>query len=236
MQLARGSVLHIHIAEQTREVEDCIQWSGRRPLEWLLENCPVDESWCLVHATHADPQELAGIAARCAVVGLCPLTEASLGDGIFPAAAFLAAGGRTAVGSDSNIQLDAAAELRALEYSQRLALRARAVLALAPGASTGRSLYAAALAGGRQALLPGPAGGGGLARGEWLDVVSLAGEAPELLGRHEDEILDSWIFVGGRALVDCVWRAGVKLVSGGRHRERTAIVARYARALEKLLA
>jgi len=117
VQLAHGGLIHIHIAEQSREVEECVAWSGRRPVEWLLDAQAVDERWCLVHATHATPAELAGVASRRAVVGLCPLTEASLGDGIFPAAAFLAQLGRIGIGSDSNILLDAAEELRSLEYS-----------------------------------------------------------------------------------------------------------------------
>jgi formimidoylglutamate deiminase len=234
--LARGGVIHIHIAEQLREVDDCLAWSGQRPVQWLLENAPVDERWCLVHATHATAAELQGVAARGAVVGLCPVTESSLGDGIFPAAEFLAAHGRTGIGSDSNIRLDAAEELRTLEYSQRLAHRARNVLAAGPGASTGRSLFDAALAGGAQALRPVRGGALGLAAGAMLDVVTLAADHPALVGRSGDEILDSWIFAGDRGLIDCVWRAGVKLVSAGRHRDRAALAPRYARALRTLLA
>ena len=150
--LGRGGPIHIHIAEQLQEVADCLSWSGRRPIEWLLEHASVDEHWCLVHATHATDAELGAIAARRAVVGLCPITEANLGDGIFPAARFLEHHGRFGVGSDSNIRLDAAEELRQLEYSQRLAQQARNVLAGTGGASTGRHLFEAALAGGRQAL------------------------------------------------------------------------------------
>ena len=239
VQLAPGGPIHIHIAEQTREVEECVAWSGRPPLEWLLEREAVDERWCLVHATHATAAELAGVAARRAVVGLCPLTEASLGDGIFPAAAFLAQHGRIGIGSDSNILLDAAEELRTLEYSQRLQQRARNVLAAGAGASTGRCLFEGALAGGRQVLQAGTAGAGraaGLAPGAPLDVVSLTAAHPALLERRDDEILDSWIFAGGRGVIDCVWRAGVKVVSNGRHRDRDAIAARYARALRRLRA
>ncbi len=236
LELARGRVIHIHIAEQMQEVEECLAWCGRRPIQWLLENHAVDERWCLVHATHATEAELAGIAARHAVVGLCPVTEASLGDGIFPAAQFFAQGGRIGIGSDSNVLLDAAEELRLLEYSQRLALRARNVLARGSGASTGRSLFDAALAGGAQALHPGVPKATGLAAGAPFNVVSLAATHPALLVRREDEILDSWIFAGGRALIDCVWRAGVKLVSGGRHRDRERLVARYEQALRRLLA
>jgi formiminoglutamate deiminase len=233
-QLAHGGAIHIHVAEQLREVEECLGWSGRRPIEWLLEHARVDERWCLVHATHADDAELAGIAARGAVVGLCPLTESSLGDGIFPAASFLARHGRIGIGSDSNILLDAAGELRTLEYSQRLALRARNVLAAGADGSTGRALFDAALAGGRQAL--SAAAPTGLVAGAALDLVTLAAAHPALLERREDEILDSWIFAAGRDVIDCVWRAGVRVVRGGRHRDRDTLVARYARALKKLRA
>jgi len=234
--LAHGGVIHLHIAEQLREVEECRAWCGRRPLEWLLENSPVDERWCLVHATHVSAAELAGVAARGAVVGLCPVTEANLGDGIFPAGELLAAQGRFGIGSDSNIRVDAAEELRTLEYSQRLAHRSRNVLAATPGASTGRSLFDAALAGGARALRPaGPGHPVGLASGAVFDVVTLAADRPGLIEREEDALLDGWVFGGGRELIDCVWRAGVKVVSGGRHRERVAVEADYARALRALL-
>ena len=237
VSLARGAPVHIHIAEQVREVEDCLAWSGRRPIEWLLEHAPVDERWCLVHATRASTAELAGMAARGAVAGLCPMTEASLGDGIFPAREFREYQGRFGIGSDSNVRLDAAEELRLLEYSQRLAHRARNVLAGAAGASTGRTLFDAALAGGAQVLqkAAGPQAQG-LAVGAWLDLVTLRGDDPSLLARREDEILDSWIFCGGRAAIDCVWRAGVRVVVNGRHREREAIQGRYAKAMRRLLA
>jgi formiminoglutamate deiminase len=234
VQLAQGGVIHIHIAEQTREVEECVAWSGRRPIEWLLEKQTPDERWCLVHATHATESELAAIAAVRSVVGLCPLTESSLGDGIFPAARFLAQQGRIGIGSDSNILLDAAGELRTLEYSQRLQQRARNVLALRADASTGRSLFDAALGGGRQAL-QGVAGGPGLLAGSSLDLITLAPGHPALLERQADAILDSWIFAGGRDMIDCVWRAGIKLVSEGRHRHRDVIRARYAKAMQRLL-
>jgi formiminoglutamate deiminase len=230
-------VVHIHIAEQLREVEECRAWSGRRPIEWLLESQPVGPSWCLVHATHATGAELAGIAACGAVAGLCPITESSLGDGIFPAADFRAGKGRIAIGSDSNILLDAAAELRTLEYSQRLAQRSRNVLAAGADVSTGRTLFEASLAGGRQALHPGTtAQPAGLTAGAPLDLVTLKSDHPALLERRGDEILDSWIFAGGRELIDCVWRAGERVVSAGRHRDRDALIVGYARALRTLRA
>ncbi|MGH8139734.1 MAG: formimidoylglutamate deiminase [Steroidobacteraceae bacterium] len=232
VEFARDSVIHIHIAEQTKEVEDCVAWSGRRPVEWLLEHAAPDERWCLVHATHVQAAELQAVASSGAVVGLCPITEANLGDGIFPAPAYLGHAGRIGIGSDSNVLLDAAQELRSLEYSQRLAQRARNVLAPAPGCSTGRALYEAALRGGAQVLQSSR----GLAVGAWLDALSLDTGQPALLQRCGDDILDSWIFSGDRRLIDCVWRAGEKVVAGGRHCRRDAIVARYRRALKSLLA
>ncbi len=233
--LAGEGVVHIHVAEQAREVEECLALTGQRPIEWLLAHGHPGPRWCLVHATHATDAELAGIAACGAVAGLCPITESSLGDGIFAAADFRTGGGRLGIGSDSNVLLDAAQELRTLEYSQRLARRARNVLTAAAGASTGRTLFDAALAGGWQALHAGPAlAPVGFAPGASLDLVTLRSDHPVLLERAGNELLDSWIFAGGRELIDCVYRAGVRLVTGGRHRDREALVARYARALHEL--
>jgi len=228
--------VHIHIAEQTREVEECRGGGGGGPVEWLLENQPLDARWCLVHATHANAAELAGIAAGAAIVGLCPVTEASLVDGIFPADGFLSGRGRIGIGSDSNVLIDPAEELRTLEYSQRLALRRRNVLAATPGASTGRSLYDAVLAGGHRALGSDARAAHGLVADAAFDIVALAAGHPALLERRGDELIDSWVFAAGRSAVDCVWRGGVKVVSGGRHRDRDAIVARYGQALRRLLA
>ena len=239
VSLASGGPVHIHVSEQLQEVEECIAWCGRRPIERLFEAVAVDGRWCLVHATHATPGELERIAAAGAVIGLCPMTEASLGDGVFPALEFKRGGGRIGIGTDSNVLIDSGAELRALEYSQRLTRRMRNVLAGEAGHSTGRSLFDAALAGGAQALGGVPAGSGtvtGLAPQAPLDLVSLDGGHPALIERREDEILDSWIFTAGRDVIDCVWRAGEKVVSGGRHRGRDAIVARYRRAMKTLLA
>jgi formimidoylglutamate deiminase len=235
--LASGGPVHIHVAEQLREVEECVAWCGRRPIERLLEAADVNDKWCLVHATHATPGELGRVAAAGAVIGLCPVTEASLGDGVFPALEFQGVGGRLGIGTDSNVLIDAGEELRALEYSQRLTRRVRNVLAGHSGHSTGRALFDAALAGGTQALGGSPdAAVSGLAAQAPLDLVSLDAAHPALIERREDEILDSWIFAAGRDLIDCVWRAGEKVVSGGRHRGRDAIVLRYRRAMKTLLA
>jgi len=231
--MAAGAPLHIHIAEQMAEVEACRAWSGARPVEWLMANAEVGADWCLVHATHVTEAEWRAIAQSGAVVGLCPITEANLGDGLFPAREFLADGGRFGVGSDSNVEIDAAAELRLLEYGQRLAHRGRNLLAGGAGRSTGAALHQAAQAGGGQAL--GQAGHG-IATGAAADLVSLTAADPALAARRGDAILDSWIFGRGARLVDCVWRRGVQCVAGGRHVARAAIDARYRAAMQALLA
>ncbi|MBT9472135.1 MAG: formimidoylglutamate deiminase [Pseudomonadota bacterium] len=231
--LAGDGPIHIHIAEQTKEVLDCEAWSGQRPVDWLLDHAPVDQRWCLVHATHVTPQETLRMAASGAVVGLCPITEANLGDGLFPALDYLDAGGRFGVGSDSNVLIDAAEELRLLEYGQRLARRTRNVMATQAGRSTGGDIYRAVLSGGAQAL---GATGGGLSVGSPADIVSLSAGHSALIGREGDAILDSFVFAARRDVIDGVWRAGRKVVSNGRHHRRDEIAARYRQALEKVLA
>ncbi len=231
LALARGGPVHIHIAEQVKEVEDCLAACGRRPVEWLLDRMPVDGRWCLIHATHMTEAETAGVAARGAVAGLCPITEANLGDGTFDAPGFAAAGGRFGVGSDSNVQVGLADELRQLEYSQRLFRRARNVMAR--DGSTGRALFEGARAGGAAAL---GAESGGLVEGAPADCLSLDAGHVRLAGRRGDAVLDTWIFAGGHGLVDCVWVAGQRQVSGGRHRLRDPIAARFRRAMGQLSA
>lgn len=231
--MAGAGPVHIHIAEQVREVEDCLGWCGQRPVRWLTETVDVDEHWCLVHATHADDNELALIADRDATVGLCPMTESNLGDGIFPAVQFLRHDGSFGIGSDSNILIDPAQELRALEYSQRLAARARNCMAPADGRSTGRALFDCVLKGGARALgVPG----GGLRVGAAADLVSLDSNRVALPNRTGDTLIDRWIFAARSPAVDCVWRFGRKVVAGGRHREHDAIAARYRSTLQRLLA
>jgi formiminoglutamate deiminase len=222
--------IHIHAAEQIKEVDDCVAALGARPVAWLLAHADVGSRWCIVHATHMTADETRALAASGAVAGLCPLTEANLGDGVFPAESFLSAQGRLGVGSDSNVQVDAAAELRQLEYGQRLTRMARNVLARCDGESTGTRLYALALAGGAQAL-DQPIGA--IAPGRRADIVVLDQEHPDLAGGPE-HWLDAYIFVGGPRLVKSVLVAGDLLVSDGRHRGRDGIVARYRRALARL--
>ncbi|MEP6784407.1 MAG: formimidoylglutamate deiminase [Sphingomonadales bacterium] len=231
LPLAHGAPVHIHIAEQLREVEDCLAWSGARPVQWLLDNADVDDRWCLVHATHIDDDELAAIVRTGAVVGLCPITEANLGDGIFPASAFVRAGGRYGIGSDSNVRIDLTEELRLLEYGQRLHARGRNMLA-APGLSTGRSLLGAACEGGARAL--GVAGG--LVAGASADIVTLRQDDSGFVGRAGDALLDTLIFARGQAGIADAWRGGKRLVVDGRHIGRDAIEARYRQALTELLA
>jgi formiminoglutamate deiminase len=229
--LAEGGPIHIHIAEQTREVDDCLAATGQRPVAWLLDHQPVDRRWCLVHATHMSPSEVGGAAQSGAVAGLCPITEANLGDGVFPGQAYLAAGGRFGVGSDSNVLIDAAQELRLLEYAQRLSVRARNVLAPEKGGSTGAALFTGALAGGAHALgVETP----GLTVGASADVISLDTDHPSLARKSGDAVLDAWIFAGSAGVIDCVWRRGRKRVERGRHHARSAIVARYVRVLAGL--
>lgn len=224
--------VHIHAAEQIGEVDGCLAWSGARPVEWLLDNAAVDGRWCLIHATHLDGTEVRRLAASGAVAGLCPVTECNLGDGIFPAMPYLERGGRFAVGSDSNVMIDPAAELRTIEYAQRLSLRARNVLAMAEGQSTGAALYVRAVEGGTRALGQ-PAHG--LAEGAPADIVALDTGHVSLAGRDGDRLLDSWIFAGQSGMVASVWSGGRKVVTQGRHVAADAIAARYTAVLTRLL-
>lgn len=230
--LANGGPIHIHVAEQVREVEDCLAWSGARPVEWLLDNAPVDARWCLVHATHMTEAETRALARSRAVAGLCPITEANLGDGLFPAAAFREAGGRYGIGSDSNVLIDMSEELRLFEYGQRLAARARNVMAHGPGGSTGQAIFDAALLGGAQAI--GIAGG--LAVGRAADMIALDPDHASLAGKRGTAIIDGFLFAAGRGAIDTVWRRGEAVVRGGRHRARDVVAARYRRGLAALLA
>ncbi|HEX4695220.1 formimidoylglutamate deiminase [Sphingomonas sp.] len=231
LPLADGAPIHIHAAEQVREVQACVAWSGARPVQWLLDNADIDARWCLIHSTHIDAQETARLAASGAVAGLCPVTEANLGDGIFPAVDYLAAGGRLGVGTDSNILIDAAGELRALEYSQRLARRKRALLVDQNEPSVGAKLFAMAQSGGTQAL----GVTSGLAAGNAADIVSLNLDHPSMAGAGTD-LLDRWIFAAGSPAIDRVWRGGKKVVEHGRHLAADSIAERYRATVAALLA
>lgn len=228
--LRPGAPIHIHVAEQVREVEDCLRWSGQRPVEWLLSETALDSRWCLVHATHMTSIETDALARSGAIAGLCPVTEANLGDGLFPASAFLDAGGGFGIGSDSNVLIDTTEELRLLEYGQRLALQRRNVLASPATERTGERLFNAAVAGGAAAL----GVDAGLVVGAAADIVSLDLAHPSLACRPREALLDGFVFSAGRGAIDCVWRGGEKQVTRGRHRDRARVVARYVKALERL--
>lgn len=224
--------VHLHLAEQVAEVEEVRGAYGARPVEWVLANLAVDARWCLIHATQMEPFETVGLAATGAVAGLCPITEANLGDGIFDGLRWQAAGGRFGVGSDSNVLISLRGELQMLEYSQRLQNRGRAMLADS-ARSTGRVLLDSVCAGGAQA-----AGrrAGAIAVGQWADLMALDTGSVVLEGQAGDGLLDAWIFAGNEGLVADVWSAGRHLVSGGRHSARDAVEARYRRVMTDLRA
>ena len=230
--LAPDAPVHLHIAEQVAEVAEVLAHRGARPVDWLLANADVGARWCLIHATQMEPGETIGLAATGAVAGLCPITEANLGDGIFDGMRWLGAGGRFGVGSDSNLRISLTEELRLLEYSQRLAGKGRAMFAT-PDRSTGRVLFEGAVQGGAQAAGRGV---GGIRVGEWADLLSLDLQAVDLEGRAGDDILDALIFAGDDRLVADVWSAGRHVVAGGRHVARDAIEAGYRRAMAGLRA
>ncbi len=223
--------VHIHAAEQTREVDESLSWSGARPVQWLLDNANVDERWCLIHCTHMTDDESRQLARTGAVAGLCPITEANLGDGIFEARRYLDAGGRIAVGSDSNVRIALNEELRTLEYGQRLRERARNRLGPA-GASIGRHLFDAARRGGVQALGITAVE---LAAGRAADIVVLDALQAALAGRTGDALLDAWIFAGGDGCVRDVFVGGQRVVEAGAHRRRHEILPRFRAAMRRLL-
>jgi len=206
-KLLESAPIHIHVAEQMREVNDCVEINGARPVAWLYDQCDVTDRWCLIHATHVDPHEQKLLAQSGAIVGLCPTTEANLGDGIFPAAELMANNGFLGVGSDSQVCTSPAEELRLLEYSQRFSLRRRTVLVPDDAGSNGRALTTAATIGGNRARGERLAGLQPGARG---DLVEIGSDHVEFAGRSPDQILDTWIFSGPDNPVQNV-------VAGGRH-------------------
>ncbi|CAB5536227.1 Isoxanthopterin deaminase [Pseudomonas putida] len=224
--------VHIHIAEQQKEVDDCLAWSGRRPLQWLYENVEVDARWCLVHATHAEADEVSAMARSHAVAGLCLTTEANLGDGIFPAVDFMAQGGRMGIGSDSHVSLSVVEELRWLEYGQRLRDQRRNRLYRGDQPMVGRTLYDAALVGGAQAM--GQAVGE-LAVGKRADWLVLDGQDPYLATASGDGILNRWLFAGGDRQVRDVMVNGQWVVRQGRHAQEQASTRAFMEVLRQLL-
>ncbi len=228
--LAAGAPVHLHLAEQMAEVAEVQAAYGARPVEWLLANADVGKDWCAIHCTQMHPHETDSLARTGAVAGLCPITEANLGDGIFDGARWMQAGGRYGIGSDSNVQISLTGEFRLLEYSQRLRDRGRAVLAR-PGQSTGRALWDGAVAGGAQAA--GRASGG-IRVGDWADLVALDMGAVDLDGRQGDDILDALIFARDDGVIRDTWSAGRRLVTDGQHFARGAITQRYCETMARL--
>jgi len=231
LSLCPDGPVHIHAAEQVKEVEEVEAHLGARPVRWLLDNQPIDRRWCLIHATHLDPGEVTGLAKSGAVAGLCPTTEANLGDGIFPAEAFLQDEGRFGLGSDSNIRISVAEELRALETSQRLHHKRRAVLTNDATRSNGRNLYTRAAQGGAQAI---GRNSGVIEVGMLADLVALRDDLPFLDWDDPDQRLDSWIFGVEQQAVSEVWAAGRHIVKDGRHIAADSIRGRFAQTMRTL--
>ena len=223
--------VHIHIAEQPKEVAEVKAGLGARPVEWLLQNAPVDPSWCLIHATHMTETETRDMARSGAVAGLCPVTEANLGDGPFNGPGYLQAGGAFGVGSDSNVLISLTEELRTLEYSQRLRDLSRNVMIAAEG-SVGQALYTGTARGGAQAL---GRGAGEIAPGQWADLLAIDTTQPALCALKDDQLLDGLVFAAKDTVVTDLWSAGRHTVQGGRHIARDQILAQYREAISSLL-
>jgi formimidoylglutamate deiminase len=219
--------VHIHIAEQVGEVQDCVALRGARPVEWLLDNARVDARWTLVHATHLEQAEVKGIARSGATVAICPTTEANLGDGLFPLRSFLAADGVFGIGSDSHISVSPVEELRWLEYGQRLVTRHRNIAVRPDSPSVGETLLRGVMGSAQKAT-----GGNVSGEDDWL---LLDDDAPQLAGASAGDIVDRWVFSGNRNLVRETHVAGQRVVAEGRHRDRDAIAARYRQAIARLL-
>jgi formimidoylglutamate deiminase len=230
LPVAQNSPIHIHAAEQTREIDEVTTALGARPVEILLDKIGLDRRWCLIHCTHMTPDETRRLAQSQAVAGLCPITEANLGDGIFEGVAYASEGGRFGVGSDSNIRLSLADELRTLEYSQRLRDMARNRMAI-PGFGTGRALLDTARQGGAQAAGWAEAK---LDVGAPADIIVLDTTHPALLGRQDDDALNGWIFSADNAAIADVMISGQHLVRAGRHRLREKIRARFSAVMQRL--
>src|SRR5436190_5289658 len=226
------SPIHIHAAEQTREVEECTLALGKRPVEWLLENCPVDGRWCLVHATHMLANEVTGLAASGAVAGLCPSTEVNLGDGIFPLLNYRGASGRYGIGGDSHVSRDPAEELRLLEYVQRLVGRRRNLNISSISPAVGTTLWLEAAAGGARALGHDM---GALAPDKRADLVVLDGEHVDLVGKRGDALANALVFSGSSGLVRDVMVAGRWVVRERHHALEEKAAQRYAHTLAQLL-
>ena len=231
LTLAQGAPIHIHVAEQPKEVADISAWLGARPVDWLLDNADVGADWCLIHATHMTGGETERLARTRAVAGLCPITEANLGDGPFNGPGWLGSGGRFGIGSDSNVRISLTEELRTLEYSQRLRDIARNVMVAKDG-SVGQSLYVGAALGGAQAL---GRRAGRIAEDHLADLVAIDLSHPALCALRPDQILDGLVFAASDAVVTDLWSAGRHQVRQGQHIKRDEIVKGWRGAVRDLV-
>jgi len=224
--------IHIHISEQTKEVADSLDFYGKRPVEWLLDNHQMDNNWCLIHATHLSESEIRGLANSGAIAGICPTTEANLGDGIFPTKRFLSLDGKLAIGSDSHIAINVADELRLLEYGQRLTSHQRAVLVDQDCSSVGQYLYKKAAMDGANALSQNI---GEISVGKRADLVILDRDHPSLFSKSESQILDAAIFSCNQLPVRDVFVGGAKVISEGKHSAQQQTTQQYKKVLAKLV-
>jgi formimidoylglutamate deiminase len=229
--LPAGRPLHIHVAEQQLEVRQCLEATGARPVGYLMDQVEVDGRWCLVHATHLSEGEVAALAASGACAGLCPTTEANLGDGLFPLAPYMAAGGVFGIGSDSHVSQSPVEELRWLEYGQRLARQQRNIAVDDTCRDVGTYLWRQALHGGARAS--GRAVGS-LAPGRRADLLVLDSGHPNLDGALAPEVLGRFLFCGNDNLVRDVLAGGRWVVRNGRHVDQDAIARRYTQAMRAL--
>jgi formimidoylglutamate deiminase len=225
--------IHIHIAEQQQEVDDCLQYYSQRPVQWLLDNIELDEHWCLIHATHINEQEQQGIVASKAIAGICPTTEANLGDGIFPTTEFLALDGTFAIGSDSHISVNPIEELRWLEYAQRLTKQQRAILASPETASVGQNLWHKAAAGGAQSTNSNT---GSLAVGKQADLLVLDEKQTALFANNNQHLLDSVIFASQKNTIKDVMVNGHWVIQNSVHAQEQSSANNFARLLARLSA
>jgi len=232
-ELDNKAPVHIHIAEQQQEVDDCIAHTGKRPVQWLLDNMQLDKHWCLIHATHIDEHERKGIVKTQAIAGICPTTEANLGDGIFPTTEFLAEQGTLAIGSDSHISVNPVEELRWLEYAQRLIKQQRAVLAEQQELSVGRNLWQKAALGGAQSTNSNT---GELAIGKQADLLVLDESQLQLFAHSEQHLLDSLIFASQSNSVNDVMVNGQWVVRNKQHPLEQSSHQAFSQLLAKLSA
>jgi formimidoylglutamate deiminase len=230
--LRPNAPIHMHLAEQMAEVAEVLAHHGARPTEWLLANADVTDRWCLIHCTQMLSHETKSLAQTGAIAGLCPITESSLGDGTFDGVAYASHGGRWGIGSDSNIRISLAEELRTLDYSQRLRDQSRAALATS-AKSTGRALFDAAVQGGAQAA---GRDAGAIAVGKLADLVALTTAGPNMAGLTGDTALDVYIFAADDRIISDVWSAGRHLVTNGHHHAQADITAAYLKTITSLRA